>query len=418
MNIKKIILLILVITIITEKAFCYNGQQSTEFSGPYSSAMDNLNLLASDAAIAGFIGSSGRGVCPAGNNDEQPLGEIIYNYTNPVFKNWASEYVNYIPAPAYDTELIGSEIYSPHGGVPSQWRKPLEALGEVTGDNFNVCVLGDLWESQLVVLTEGNQNYASNQALAFNDPYKIQAGSLTVSFDEPITNGPGPDIAIFENGFISAGGAGVGGQIFAELAFVEVSSNGSDFVRFPCVSLTEGNVGSYGTIDPSNIFNLAGKHVNAYQSSWGTPFNLKDLENHQEVVNGAVNLNNINYVRIVDVPGNGFFQDNASELIDPNSINSETGLEGVYYQQNNGIHDAWVTWGSGGADIEAIGVVEQIYGDANSDGRVDMNDFARLAIRWGKYGNWPQGDFDENNIINTNDLILMAEYWLYDVLNN
>lgn len=398
----------------------YNAPEGKTIAGPYSSAMENANPLASDAGIPGFIGPSGRGVCPPGDNDEQPAYDPHENFVNPVFKGWASGYLNYIPAPAALQSFIGNEKYAYYGGVPSTWRKPLEALGSVTGDNFHVCVLGDLHAMQLAALDPNNVAFAANQALAFNDPYKIQPGQITLTFETPIQNGPGPDFSVFENGFISGGGAGVSGQIFAELAYVEVSTDGVVFVRFPSVSLTQpvaenGGTGAYGTVDPSQVYNLAGKHVNAYQRSWGTPFNLSVIANSPEVLSGKVDLNNIRYIRIVDIPGSGFFKDAAASVIDPNTIDPATGLGGTYYTQDHGIHDAWVTWGSGGFDLEAIGVIDQLYGDADSDGRVDMLDFVRLAARWKAYGNWPQGDFDENGYIDENDLLLITADWLYEV---
>lgn len=397
---------IFIIVILCCAAYGYNAGESGEFAGPYSSAMQNKNGAVPDAAVAGFVGPSGLGVCSPGAADEQPGGGTVLNYVNPVFSGWASGYYDYIPAPAVDTAYIGNEQYSPARGVPAIWRKPLEALGAVTGDNFNVCVLGDLWQSQLDMI-----DTPANQLLAYNDPYKIQPGSIVLTFTEPIRNHPGPDFAVFENGFISAGGAGVNGQIFAELAFVEVSSNGTDFVRFPSVSLTNGNVGAYGTVDPSNVYNLAGKHVNAYEASWGTPFNLKDIENHPQVANGSLDLNNITFVRIVDIPGNGYFRDEAVSLVDPNSLGSPEGAK--HYAENHGIYDAWVTWGSGGFDLEAVGVIRgNILGDANLDGLVDMADFAALALYWRKTGFWSSGDFSEDNYVDEADLMILADNWL------
>lgn len=399
-----------IVAVVAGICFAYNAPESEDFSGPYSTAQDNFNPAAADAAIAGFVGPAGRGV------SEENSG----NYSNPVFRHWASGCQNYIPAPAADANLIGRETYSYYGGVPVAWRKPNNALGAATGDSFNVCVLGDLHLFQLNVLDPANPRYAANAALPESDPYKIQAGHIILTFNRPIQNGPGPDFAVFENGFISDGGAGVNGQIFAELAYVEVSTNGVSFARFPSVSLTQptspsGGTGAYGTIDPTNVYNLAGKHVNAYGSCWGTPFNLSDLANEPNVLNGGVNLNNINYVRIVDIPGNGFFKDAATKMIDPNTIDPNTGLGGTYYTVNHGIHDAWVTWGSGGFDLEAIGAIEQIYGDADSDGDVDWFDFIKLAARWHKYGNWPQGDFDENKFVDERDLMLLSQNWLYRI---
>ncbi len=396
--------------------FAFNGQEG-EYYGHYSTAMENRHPTAADAGIPGYISGSTRGICPAGSNDEEPGGNDDPNSlrVNPVFRQWATGYQNYIPAPAASAALIGRESYTYYGGVPKDWRRPEASLGPVTGDNFDVCVLGDLHESQLNVLDPSDPNYADNDILDPNDPYKIQPGQVTVSFDDPLCDGPGPDFAVFENGFISAGGAGIGGQIFAELAYVEVSTDGEMFARFPSVSLTSAKVGAYGTIDPSNVYNLAGKHVNAYERTWGTPFNLKDLANSEAVINGDVDLQNINYIKIVDIPGSGFYEDSAIELIDPNSIDPETGEGGEYFQTNHSVYDAWVTWGSGGFDLEAIGAIEQLYGDANSDGKVNMADFIRLANRWNMYGNWPQGDFDENRFIDINDLYLLATNWLNSV---
>ena len=115
-------------------------------------------------------------------------------------------------------------------------------------------------------------------------------GSVTVTFPRPIRNGQGPDFAVFENGFST------GSAVFAELAFVEVSSNGSNFVRFPAVSLTPTTLqnGAYSTIDPTNLRNLAGKHP----AGWGTPFDLADL-----TPSASLDPNRITHVRLVDVVG-------------------------------------------------------------------------------------------------------------------
>ena len=58
-------------------------------------------------------------------------------------------------------------------------------------------------------------------------------GSITLSLPFAITNGQGWDFAVFEN----AGNFFTEPVFFAELAYVEVSSNGTDFVRFPSTSL-------------------------------------------------------------------------------------------------------------------------------------------------------------------------------------
>lgn len=153
----------------------------------------------------------------------------------------------------------------------------------------------------------------------------VMPGYSTVSFPTGIGNGSGADFAVFENGF-SFGPAGRG--LFAEYAYVDVSSNGSDFARFPSISLNAGPLsgsGSFASFDSTGIYNLAGKHAAGY----GTPFDLLELSNDPLVAGGLLDLNNVQYVRLFDIPGNGAFQDSLG----------------------NPIYDNWLTTRSGGFDF-------------------------------------------------------------------
>ena len=61
-----------------------------------------------------------------------------------------------------------------------------------------------------------------------------RGGSITLAFTEAaIVDGPGPDLIVFENAFLTAAGT-LTGTPFAEPATVAVSANGVDFVAFPC----------------------------------------------------------------------------------------------------------------------------------------------------------------------------------------
>ncbi len=204
------------------------------------------------------------------------------------------------------------------------------------------------------------------------------------------------------------------GQLLAELAYVEVSSNGVDFARFPAVSLTPGRTGAYGTIDMSNVHNLAGKHPNAYGICTGTPFDLEELAGHPDVVSGKIDLNAIRYMRIVDVPGSGDFLDDAVLHVDPN-----TGPEWLNYSQNHPIYDQWPTWGSGGFDLEAVGVLyEQRHAaDINLDGIVDYCDLSLLAAAWqSQFGQerW-NGRCDlarpQDHVVSSRDFAVFAAQW-------
>ena len=119
------------------------------------------------------------------------------------------------------------------------------------------------------------------------------SGVAVLTFAHPIYNGDGPDFAVFENGFINASNDS---QAFLELAFVEVSSDGVNYFRFPATSLTPDNVqiGNPDYITASNLNNLAGK----YTAMYGTPFDLEELSGI-----AGLDVNNVTHVRIVDVIG-------------------------------------------------------------------------------------------------------------------
>jgi hypothetical protein len=203
--------------------------------------------------------------------------------------------------------------------------------------------------------------------------------------------------------------------MFAELGYVEVSSNGSDFVRLPSVSLTDGLVGMYGTLEISNVYNLVGKHPNAEGVCTGTPFDLREINNEPEVVSGLVDINNINYVRIVDVPGSGDFEDEAVRHIDPGSRPLWD-----FYANRHPIYDAWLTYDSGGVDLEAVGILkEQNYSaDINLDGVVDMFDYVLFASAWGSnfgQAKWiDRCDLAESRdyVVDESDLEVFSSQWL------
>lgn len=151
-------------------------------------------------------------------------------------------------------------------------------------------------------------------------------GQAILEFKDPIINGEGYDFAVFENSF---------NDNFLELAFVEVSSDGENFFRFPAISNspTEMQIGTFGETNPTLIHNLAGK----YRANYGTPFDLEELK-------GTVGLdiNNITHVKIIDVIG---------------SINPQYAS---YDSNNNPINDPFPTpFESSGFDLDAVGVIHQ-----------------------------------------------------------
>jgi hypothetical protein len=300
--------------------------------------------------------------------------------------------------------------YRPALHVTSPWQNTAKALGPVTGQVFDVVSLGDLWPADL----------AAGQA----------PGSITLTFGDPVDpnapnslrDGPGFDFAVFENGFMTGSfvevAGSVSGPMQAELGFVEVSTNGLDFARFPSLSLAGNATGTpgYETIDVGKVCNLGGGHPNNY--AWGSPcmgtaFDLQDLAGDPKVVAGQVNLADIRYVRIVDIPGHGDFADQADEFIDPCSWPSWT-----CYDHPHPIHDQLDTYDSGGFDLEAVGILspQQFRADVNLDGRVDLSDFALLASAWnthlGQRAWIGRADLTGDLVVDCRDLAVLAGQWL------
>jgi hypothetical protein len=154
------------------------------------------------------------------------------------------------------------------------------------------------------------------------------SGTATLTFDRPIRDGEGWDFAVFENGFSAE---------FLELAFVEVSSDGVNFVRFPSLSLTstQQQIGPFGLLDTEKIDQLAGK----YEALWGTPFDLQTLEG-----NALLNLNAVTHVRISDVVG---------------SVHPDFGRPD---SRGSLINDPWPTpFPSSGFDLDAVGVIHPAF---------------------------------------------------------
>lgn len=201
------------------------------------------------------------------------------------------------------------------------------------------------WASSIASITRGPQNI-TNPSLglaSFGSPANAlgpsnstvvslgDGGQITLGFAQPIRNGAGPDFAVFENGFIS------GSLAFLELGFVEVSSDGADFFRFPAVSATQTatQVGSFGLLDATNLDNLAGKYV----AGFGTPFDLDQLAG----ISPLLDVNNVSFVRIVDVVGS----------IDP--------LYATHDSMGAVVNDPWPTASaSSGFDLDAVGVINAV----------------------------------------------------------
>jgi hypothetical protein len=111
-----------------------------------------------------------------------------------------------------------------------------------------------------------------------------------------------------------------------------VSSDGTNFFRFPCHTLSTNPVDAYATTgwtESDAYGNLAGKHL----QGTGTPFDLRELAGTP-----GLDVRRVTHVRLVDVLGDGSVTDS----------------------YGNAIFDPTPTWGSGGFDVDAVGVLNPL----------------------------------------------------------
>ena len=203
----------------------------------------------------------------------------------------------------------------------------------------------DISNHSLGIATVGDSSFAIGKAdgmvVSLGD-----SGVATLTFQNPIIDGTGFDFAVFENAFTDS---------FLELGFVEVSSDGQKFFRFPATSNTQDTlqITNAGSVDATKLNNLAGK----YRVFYGTPFDLQELSG----ISG-LDLQHITHIRIVDVIG--CIQEAFA----------------TYDKNGNKINDPWKTpFASGGFDLDAVGVIHE---DATG-----VNQFAIINSQFAIYPN-------------------------------
>jgi len=182
----------------------------------------------------------------------------------------------------------------------------------------------DISMPQLGKVSAGEDQNCLGQALANGVVSLGDGGSAICTFNRLVFDGPGFDFAVFENSFDG---------LFLELAFVEVSSDGINFYRFPASSLSDTTLqaGTFANTDAKKINNLAGK----YAAGFGTPFDLTELAGIP-----GLNINAITHIKVIDVVGSLF------------SAYCTRDAEG------RKINDPWPTpFAQGGFDLDAIGVI-------------------------------------------------------------
>lgn len=240
------------------------------------------------------------------------------------------------------------------------------------------------------------------------------SGVAVLTFAQPIANGVGADFAVFENGFPNPQASE---EAFLELAFVEVSSDGANWARFPARSLTQtsvqlSSVAGLGYINARQVHNLAGK----YTSGYGTPFDLAELAGLP-----GLNVNAVTHVRLIDVIGNvgprGSRDDSGAIINDPYPtffptggfdldavavLNSALSVDGVNHTAGYTIYPnpsdgmAWIETGLHETQLltvmDAMGrvVLKQTFREPSA--RIDLTGMAagfyRVLLHSEKYAPW------------------------------
>lgn len=235
--------------------------------------------------------------------------------------------------------LAQAQSHPPQAGQSGSTAIPKESdlfVGWATG----IEVERGLIQKSNPALTANGSNRASagspSDALGFPDGNAVSLGDegkATLTFAKPIFDGNGFDFAVFENG----------GVTFLELGFVEASSDGFHFFRFPAHSETQTatQIGSFGTPAAPYLNNLAGK----YTALYGTPFDLSELPDDD-----LLDKNKITHIRVIDVVG----------TIDPEFA--------TFDRFGNAVNDPYPTpFASGGFDLQAVGVIHQLTLDVNEN---------------------------------------------------
>lgn len=215
--------------------------------------------------------------------------------------------------------VLGSTAIHKSSSILKQWTKQCEIRRgylNIGNPSLGYTSVGD---------SSRALNFADGEVVSLGD-----SGVAIIQFDGKIYNGTGVDFAIFENGFANPTNSE---QAFLELAFVEVSSDGVQYFRFPSSSNTPNTLqiaGAGDYMDARLINNLAGKYVAQY----GTPFDLEELKNTE-----GLDVNNISHIRIIDAIG----------AINSSGINDNFG---------NKINDPYPTpFPSGGFDLDAVAAI-------------------------------------------------------------
>jgi hypothetical protein len=226
--------------------------------------------------------------------------------------------------------MTGFGQFPPPAGVPGSTAIPYDSSCFKFWADSSVICRGFINLMDTTVTYEGKNRAfygADSDANGMPDEFVVSLGDggvALVTFPVTIGNGPGFDFAVFENSL---------SDVFLELGFVDVSSDGQRFVRFPAETNVQAitQVTTFGNTDATLINNFAGK----YRALYGTPFDLDDIKDST-----GIDIQRITHVRITDVVG----------CIQPGYC--------TFDSKGHVVNDPWPTpFLSCGFDLDAVGII-------------------------------------------------------------
>lgn len=232
-----------------------------------------------------------------------------------------------------------AQNYPPEAGMPGSTAIHYNSPLFIQWANGITVERGFVNKSNPNIMASGS-NYATfgtpNDALGIPSGAVVSlgdGGSAILTFANPIADGPGFDFAVFENGSTA----------YLELAFVEISSDGVHYFRFPNHSQTQTTtqLGTFQSPAANFLNNFAGK----YSSNYGTPFDISEIPD-----TNLLDKSNIQYVKVIDVVG---------------SINPDYAS---YDSFGNAVNDSFPTpFSSCGFDLQGVGVIDTTLNTSDFD---------------------------------------------------
>lgn len=149
-------------------------------------------------------------------------------------------------------------------------------------------------------------------------------GVLVLELGNLAVDGPGTDLLVCENPFL----VGLTGTSFAETCFVEVSSDGVHYARFPVryagppgpfapfAGVQMGWYSGFAGVHPVHASTASGIDARDVVAAGGDAFDLAELAGHALVQSGDLDLGAVRWVRLTDIDSGNAHDDHGAIVWD------------------------------------------------------------------------------------------------------